>query len=661
MVKKEAINALIDEKVVPILTQELDKQGFKYKKSNKHFIRGAKDGIAHILNLYPNNSPLVYDEDTEQIFLNFTISAFVDFPAYKKWHIDTFGQRDFTSIDYKRIVCQIELSLDDFTKDHFYSPTPTQRFKMVVQSSLISARNVNEQVVPMAQALQVEIPEFIAYFHDKTDILTLYNNPNFPYVNSLMLLFAGYTDLAKQQIKTGVQNDIETLEKMLKNDSKEAADKLKFFEDYLLKVNKVTDLALENPFIQSFKVLPSKQDEFVFSSKTKFSELLRLDLSQHVSKRSSIDIKMNGLGEVLILANKKIFKLNLQGEVIFEKQYEFDAGFDNTWSLPSGVIEGSNDFFVNNWVIKGNNEVLNLVLPKKKLKKGKLQPLNIRAIAFWEKESKYLILYEQQLLIYNDQGVLEQSKEIDTYYGAQFIMSKEWIVFSNRQNNTHHIKTFDGETLGKYDFSNGNHKYAYSKNHEYLICFNYAITSQLYKLPSGKKETLKAHPTHINGYKEVGYPDTEHNFGLDIAKFSPDSTYIVGCAYHGRYVAWKLPKLERVDLVPQAEMINLLTPRESLKSVGDGFEKVIIKPSFFSAGGQSFLKNFNFNEISNIFFFENGDIFITEIGRGKFVLTWDRDFNNLNFRKLEGILNLFAEKYLTQTTETELIIYELQS
>jgi hypothetical protein len=661
MIKQEAINTLIETKVVPVLAQELEKDGFKYLKSKRCFSRKAKDGIVHNLNLYVYYSPIYYNEDTEQIFLDFTIYASFDIPAFKKWYLTTFGEKDLTFSDSKTVKCKIELSVHDFTEESYSTPTPNQRFKMSVLNSFVGDRNLDKTVVPMDLVLQEEVPRLIAFFQDKTDILTLFHHRDYPFACSFLLLFAGYTDLAKQQFKVWLQYRIDEIEAKLKNDPQEAAESLKYFEDYLLQVNKVTNLVLENPFLRTIKVLPPKGDEFVFSSKTKFSELLRLDLSKYLYEYSKIYTRMNGLGEMLILADKKIIKLNLQGEVVFEQQYEAKPGFDQSSSyLSIRIIDGTNDFFVSNWIIKSNNQLLDLPLPSKNLKKGKPQSIYFNDLAFWKKENKYVALYEQDLLIYSDQGVLEHSKEVDISYG-HFIMEKEWIVSSDRQNNTHQIHSFDGETIGTYDFSNGNHKYAYSKNHEYLICFNYAITSQLYKLPSGKKETLKAHPTHINGYKEVGYPDTEHNFGLDIAKFSPDSTYIVGCAYHGRYVAWKLPKLERVDLVPQAEMIDLLTPRESLKSVGDGFEKVIIKPSFFSAGGQSFLKNFNFNEISNIFFFENGDIFITEIGRGKFVLTWDRDFNNLNFRKLEGILNLFAEKYLTQTTETELIIYELQS
>jgi hypothetical protein len=87
-------------------------------------------------------------------------------------------------------------------------------------------------------------------------------------------------------------------------------------------------------------------------------------------------------------------------------------------------------------------------------------------------------------------------------------------------------------------------------------------------------------------------------------------------------------------------------------------EEIITTPEIITIENQKFLKNRN-NDITNILFFENGDIFITEIARQKIALSWDRNFTNKSVKKLEGKLTQHSEKHLTQYTVEEIIIYQL--
>ena len=146
---------------------------------------------------------------------------------------------------------------------------------------------------------------------------------------------------------------------------------------------------------------------------------------------------------------------------------------------------------------------------------------------------------------------------------------------------------------------------------------------------------------------------------MNIAKFSPDNKYIVGGADHGKYVAWNLLKLERIELMPTDEVIELLEPLITSWSNINERGVDVTKVEKVTLGSQTFLKNRR-NDISQIIFFEDGDIFITELGYGKFVLSWDRNFKNLTYKKIDGRLDFHSQKYLTQNTSKELIIYQQQ-
>lgn len=140
------------------------------------------------------------------------------------------------------------------------------------------------------------------------------------------------------------------------------------------------------------------------------------------------------------------------------------------------------------------------------------------------------------------------------------------------------LLNFEGQTIGTCEFAKGNHLYEFSNSFEQLICFFYATKSQYYDLQKGKKETLWAHPTYIKDYKETLYNDINNNFGLLIVRFSPDNQYIIGGADHGKYVAWTLPKLDRIELMPTSEAISLLKPLTRTQYTNGKSMEIIQKP-----------------------------------------------------------------------------------
>ena len=649
------IKELIQDKVVALIDQELKKYGFKYQKTKKYFIRQF-NGFSQIISVYTTHSPVNYNEQTEQLHLIFNISAKLEMLDYEKWFFEKFGEKAYFSDDLERLTSQIALSYDDFDEKSFYKPTASQQFKRIISLHLTGGNSQQIDIIPIHEFLNTTIHNTVSTLIEKSDILRIYETSKYPLKYMFLLAYGGYTEFANEAFLQYYQRITNEIENKLKVSESEASKHIEELNKFIKNVQKVSSLSLENPFTSSIRISALQNDIFVFSKKTKFSEILRLDTSQFEIK----SVTINQIGDILLFTgNQKIIKLNSKGELIFEKELESPKGFDKIYhEVPSSVIKGTNNFFLNNYIITNKNQFIELPLPIKKLKKGKLQNSHIDDLSFWDKKDKYLVVYECNLLIYSKNGELEKTVNIEQkYYRARIIVEKEWIITHNSKKSVTIILNFNGETVGTYECGNGNHLYEFSTNYEYLVCFFYLAKSQFYDLEKEKKGVLWAHPTFIKDYKEKMYNDINHNFGMSIAKFSPDNKYIVGGADHGKYVAWTLPKLERVELIPKGEMIELLEPEVRIRMSED--KPIITKAELVSLEGQIFLKNRG-NDMSKIIFFENGDIFITELGHGKFVLSWNRNFVNLTFKKIDGRLDFHSQKFLTQSTKTELIIYELK-
>jgi len=653
MVRESKIKELTNEKVTSLIDTELSKYGFKFLKSKRQFIR-QENGFNQIVNIYTPYSPLVYDENTEQIHLVFNISSQIENPDYENWCLEKFGEKNHLSNRIENLTSQVELSFQDFGSESYYEPTASQQFKHNVTVSLMGGNNSHKDIVPITDLLKANIPNLVSKLKENSNILHIHQNREYPFQYIYLLVFGGYNEIANVEFQKYYDHLISLIQTKIKISETEASGYIEELNRLVKGSRKVTALSFSNPFKLSVKISESKSDWFEFSQTTKFTEILRLDISQFEVK----SLNINSNGDILIFAdNNKVIKLNSKGESVFEVEIEVKKGFDKIFrEVPTGVIKGTNNFFVNNYIITSDNEFLELPLPIQKLKKGKLQNPHVIDLAFWDKADMYLVIYEDNFLAYNKNGELKKVINIEEKYGSRIIVEKEWVI-TQKRDSAIKILNFDGETIETYEYGNANNYYEFSPNYQYLICFFYSTKSQFHDLKNGKKGTLWAHPTFLKDYKEKMYNDINHNFGMTIAKFSPDNKYIVGGADHGKYVAWTLPQLERVELIPQHDMITLLEPHKTTRFSNDKSEDIITKAELINLENQTFLKNRG-NEIRRINFFENGDIFITELNHGNYILSWDRNFTNLTYKKLEGRLDFHSNNSMTQRTKTEVIIYE---
>ncbi len=657
MISESRIKEIFDDKVISPLSEILSQYGFTYLTSKNHFLRKQKE-FNQIIRVTHQHPEISYDEDNEQLYFNFNIQAVIEIPKFKKWCDEIRGMTVNFSHDAEIINSQIELSFDDFDENSFYTPSASRQFKRMVSTSLSNAFDKGN-IVPQETFIQSKLEKIILDLEENSDILKMFENRFHPlsHQHSYLLFYGGYTEMANKQMEVLFQYFVEEIEKNLEVSKLEAQKQITELDRFIKSANKLTAKQYINPFKEKVKILSNKNEQLEFGSEIQFSEYLRLDISHF-----DIDsFYINSKGFILILLKSgTIFKLDQYGKTVLEYELQIKVSPQDFYSEKrSGIIEETNEFYVYNFIITDDNEVIELELPIGYDKKKKIKRSTLYDFAYWKKENKYLILCDNNFLIYSKNGLLDNSVSVELSNKSQIIEGKGWII-TQRDEKENLLLDFQGQIIDTYEFNKGNRKFEISDSNDYLVCFGYSTKSQFYNLTQKSKSTIWAHPTFVKDYKEIMYSNIEHNFDLEKVEFSPDNQYLVGGGNHGKYVAWTLPKLQRIELIPQLKYLEFLSPH-IVESWGWNQTEPTIsttKPELFTLEGQKFLMNRWNNMITGIFFLDNGNIFITEHANSNFALTWDRDFNNLFFQKIQGRIKLHNDTYLTQRSTSELIVFE---
>lgn len=651
MVKESKIKELVYGKVAGLLIDQLSNLGFKYAKSKQQFVR-QHGNIHQIIFLYYPTAPLIYDEDKDRLFLSFSLGSAVEVPNFDKWYTEKTGDTSRFSVRKDTLNAEIEISMDEFVAEDFYTPTPAQQFKRRISRSLSNGQG--NHVIPYNELINEKLPQLAKAIVELSDIEKIFNTSPYPMHQQhiSLFVFAGQIEKANELFDVAYHKFVEEIEEKQKTDAAEAIKYAGYLDGFIAKAQKLSQRSYNNPFSRSVKVLDKKGEKFELSSNIQFIESLRLDISNFSIRATHL----NSSGEILLITSEnKIFKFSAGGELLLEKEITPPNGFDRLANPRTGLIKYTDNFFINNYIIDKNNTVVELPLPVNKQKGKKLQNPHITDLAWSQKNEQYLVLYQGAFITYSKTGEIEKSIPVKENYYSRIIVEKEWIV-TQIPDTANVLLDFAGQTIGTYEFAKGNYYYEISNSFEHLICFFYATKSQYYNLQKEKKESLWAHPTFIKDYKEILYNDINHNFGLSIARFSPDDQYIIGGADHGKYVAWTLPALERIELMPTPEAIALLKPLIRTQYPDGQRLDIVQKPEVVVLGKQAFLKNRG-NGISEIMFLNNGDLFLTQLG-DHLLLLWDRKFNNLAHFETQGKIGLHGHKFLTQRSKDEFVVYE---
>lgn len=653
MIKSSTIHELVYAKVVAILMPHLETIGFKYSKTKKNFTR--KQGIFHqLVYVHHTSYPIYFNSEAEQIFLEFNIISVIEIPEFENWYFKNMNEKIFFRGQQATIKCEVGLSFDDFKQDDFYTPTPGIVFKKNILQSL-SKRSPNEQVTTLDEFINTGLNTIIQDLAQKSDPLVLFEARNHPISRThiLLLVFCGHKNLADHYLDQTYENYIELVnENSQKNDS-ETSRVFASFENFLMEAKILANKEYPNPFNRTVTIKDTQHDAFPFALDLIFTESRRFDISAF----SVYAVHLNSFGDIfLFVDNKQVILLNFAGESILKLDIKVPEGFGQLGPI-SGLIEGTSDFFVNNYVIKRTGESIILPLPLPIQKTKRLPSPNIQDLGYSPLLEKYYLLYRNQLLIYTREGSLETNIEMPHGNAKKIFVQQEWVI-AEETNAKLFVLNFQGQLIHTFPYNQANYRFDFSRSFQYLICFFYSTKSQFFDLKLGKQTSLWAHPTFIKGYKELMYNDIHQNYGMHLARFSPDEKYIVGGGDHGKYVAWTMPDLKRIELIPQTKLIEMLPSKVHLKFDADNkAQEVVNRPELVELDNQLFLKNRD-NNLNQIFFLKNGDYFLTEIGNSEFLLAWDRHFNNLSYFRCNGKIGLHVNKYLTQLNKSELVIYE---
>lgn len=314
-----------------------------------------------------------------------------------------------------------------------------------------------------------------------------------------------------------------------------------------------------------------------------------------------------------------------------------------------GYIEDCDVFFVNNFLITRTLEVKQLKPPLIIVNRKEVVVSNYRCTkpVYFRDEKQWVILYSfyhkkntNIAHFYDENFNLTKTVPLDNDF-LDIIPTTKWILTCKRST-YFHINDFDGNLIVELESNNAasGHYYldyhCFTKSFSHLFSFSYYVKSQLFNLSDFSMKALWAHTTYEKDYKELLYNDINHNFGVTKASFSPDDTYLVAGACHGKYVAWNLPGYERIELIPNAEYLAKMP----------NAEVVFI-------GKNRYLKNRN-HQMGNIQFWENGKYFSFQINQD--TLIFNRQFEHIQTIENSGSIKCFGQ-FATSFKDSTLTFY----
>jgi len=653
MIKASKISWLFENRVIVSIDQIFNELGFRYTKNKKAFGRSSGE-FSQFVKLSFASNPVSYNEEEERIMFNFTLSSPIESPTFEHWIRKKTGRPAFFHLPLESINSFVTISIRDFQQEDYLDIFKSRTYPLSVLSShSFQQKHEGNLTYALEELKMYKIKQLIEKLDSKSNFSDFISNNYVPSPSAInqahLLFYNGSHELAKAHYDSLHQHLVSEINK----NSPPTVESIKNLEEFIERVKVVSGFDYQNTVKRSLKLKSPLGANFNFTTDHLFSEVFRLD----VSEMEITDYQINGQGMTLLfLENKKVILLNPKGEIVLETVIKYDDRCYNIGGYFTGIIDSTDDFYVNHYVFKADLSILELplMIDFSNAKKNKIRPF-IRDISYSNSTEKYYVLFpietNTQVWIYDGRGRFESKFTIEGK-PRKIIIKNRWII-SSKSDKYNCIWDFEGRLLGTYEYGKGNDGFEFSKTYKYLFSFNYSTKSQFYFFPSEKAKTLWAHPTYITGYKDFLYADTHHNFGVDTAKFSPDEQCLVAGAYHGKYVMWLLPSLQRIELIPsedaQTKMIQSYVFKDGDWHASETRAEVV---EFM---GEKFLKNRS-NHIRGIYFLDKGEFFITAIG-DNMVLLWNRFGENLAFFDDTGKVILHNSQYLSQLKNKELVLF----
>ncbi|MEL6536880.1 MAG: hypothetical protein AAFQ98_15780 [Bacteroidota bacterium] len=655
MIRADSLKKLTEKAVLEALGETMEAAGFKYLKSKQTFKRTVGN-FEHTLGFGTPHSPLQFDEDKDELSLKIQLYTALLSPKFDKWVEKTLEENSRFRHQFQSKAYVQVLNPDQLTKEDFFTPTESQKFKQLVSASLAgpdtSERSplgqVKEEIPPLLEALTA-VSQAEALFERRQE-------DYYPYLQ--LLVFEGKTELAQTRyLEVFEEVKAETAE-LLKTNPKEATDLIVELEDLANEIKTLFGLEVEATFQRELATKPLQGQKVRLAPEVGYVEQLRLDVS--MVKVNSFAI--NDAGECLLLREAGMLtKVATDGAVQEIGKLQFPSQFrKDSYTFKVQWLEEAQCFACNNFVVNESNELIELTLDlaDKKFKPDSVYTA-ITDFAFDPAPEQFHLLFSPDHkvsyhAVYDRTGTLVKNQPLDRKGLKINLPRKELLVQGN--GNSVDVLSFDGEVLGNYPYGKGNHRIALSPDGNLMALHFYATKSQLYDLEKGKKNTLWAHPTFLKDYKNTFYHDIHHNFGMTYAEFSPDGRYLVGGADHGKYVCWDTQKWERRELIPSEAARSIFQWSTTTFQEG-GSTKNYFTPYTAMLEEQEHFINRGY-KLTEISYLSEGTLWVLQVKDN--LLVWNTDGQNVGYVYGIGYVAFSTSHYLAVLQGNDLVIMQRQ-
>ena len=256
MIRSKSIKKLIEEIVVKTLSTTLTPIGFKYVKTQNSF-KKAKDDFTQFISVGQDNSPLVYDENDDKLYLKFSLHSSVKHLKFDKWITEKLKTRSNFRHSVTPIHSIVEVNQSLLEQDDFYEPTKSQAFKNYVSRSI--AGPDNKERIDISK-LPAALSDLSNKLDSLCDIPVLFEQRSQAYRDYFRLLvYNGNKQEAIKHYTKSINDSKHKIEKQLKDEPEEAKKSIQGLERFSEECKTLLDIEIKVDFDRSLKKIVSKQ------------------------------------------------------------------------------------------------------------------------------------------------------------------------------------------------------------------------------------------------------------------------------------------------------------------------------------------------------------------------------------------------------------------
>ena len=639
MIKKASLKKLLQKTAVQLAEPLLTKQGFQLVSSKNQYYK--RTGVFKLcIDFLHQAAHLDYDPMTKTYNLTFRIDVYVGIPEYDKWLKEVVPGLGVFKHHTRKAFYTMEIEESQLAELEFFVPNQAQRFKGRFSSISVISKRPNstayqELLVQNYQPIIAEL-EQLAGFEQLYEQRPQPFNPKYLY----LLIFGQHTEKAKSVFTAYAASKLKYWQENLPDDKAGQKSKIDQYNTFANDINQRLQLDIAQWEVQFSKYeLKRAESVLPIGPDLVLRELFRIENPWY----SIIGFARINNFIYQIQGNGQIYKHSITGEELCE--INLPIGEKRKKALEFRAIPQKGLLFVDQFILDNEDQVHELPFRlDKSFRKEYYQPPYGQA--YFPKTGRYAFfisdLKKHEAHFFD--AAFQPIEVIPLEHWPMEFIPESGLILTNIDERSYEVYNLKGRHLRSMPSKNASYNnlkgFDFSVKADLFISFWFYAKSQSFRLSDGQAlSTLWAHQTYLKGYKDALYNDIHHNFGMTHARISPADSYIVGGAEHGKYVAWRLPDFERVELIPQTDYLK-------------GWPKAEI----VEWQGHTFLKNRG-NRVRHIEFFDQGKYFGLLIHED--LLIWDENFNHLH--TLEGIKSVKAIDSNTFLIEREnaSIIYEL--